>query len=133
MHKRAVYIALPLLLLMLCGLWLLLRPHAPVQVIEVVDAYTRQQKTSARSTHRKTVHYSVVRVEYQGRVEEVAVHDNFYLPLKAGDTVIVARRLTGGLTEYRSESGMACLGAGAPGLVLLVLYAIFARRRQAHS
>ena len=75
----------------------------------------------------------IIHEEYTGTTTDRPAWNKLRKNLKAGDTVIVARRLTGGLTEYRSESGMACLGAGAPGPVLLVLYAIFAQRRQAHS
>lgn len=89
MLKKALWVIIPFLLIFLLGLALLLRPHFHVPIVHVVNNFTRQEKTSQRSSHRHTVDYATVKVELDGTEHEVTVHDNTWKPLKPGDTVLV--------------------------------------------
>ena len=95
MLKKALWVIIPFLLIFLLGLALLLRPHFHVPIVHVVNNFTRQEKTSQRSSHRHTVDYATVKVELNGTEHEVTVHDNTWKPLKPGDTVLVTRGLFG--------------------------------------
>lgn len=76
MHKKAPYLLIPFLLIFLLGFALLLRPHYQVPIVKVVNTFTRQEKTSMRSSHRRTVDYATVKVELDEKEYEVTVHDN---------------------------------------------------------
>ena len=104
MLKRALLILIPFLLIFLVGLFLLLRPQYQVPIIEVVDTFTRQEKTGQRSSHMHTVAYANVEIEFEGSEYTVTVQNNAWEPLKAGDFVVVTRGLFGGLVEYRTKN-----------------------------
>ena len=61
MLKKALWISLPFLLIFLLGLALLLRPQYQVPIVEVMDTFTRQEKTGQRSPHRHSVAYVTVK------------------------------------------------------------------------
>ena len=50
-----LWVMIPFVLIFLLGLFLLLRPQYQVPIVEVVDTFTRQEKTGQRSPHRHTV------------------------------------------------------------------------------
>ena len=104
MFKKAIWVMIPFVLIFLLGLFLLLRPQYQVPIVEVVDTFTRQEKTGQRSPHRHTVAWyrqlglccAVFLLCY--------VHDNTWKPLKAGDTVVVTPGLFGRIVEYRTRN-----------------------------
>ena len=104
MLKKALFILIPFLLIFLLGLYMLLRPQYQVPVVEVEETFTRQEKTGQRSLHMHTVAYAVVKIEFEGGEHTVTVHDNTWEPLKAGDSVVVTRGLSGNLIEYRTKN-----------------------------
>ena len=85
MFKKALWLMIPFMLIFLLGLILLMRPQYQVPIVEVMDTFTRQEKTGQRSAHRHTVDYATVKVELDGKEHEVTVHDYSWQPLKAGD------------------------------------------------
>jgi preprotein translocase subunit YajC len=132
MLKKALWVMIPFLLIFLLGLFLLLRPQYQVPIVEVVDTFTRQEKTGQRSPHRHTVAYATVKVALDGGEHEVTVHDNTWKPLKSGDSVIVTRGLFGKIVEYRTRSAyrlMVC--AATMGPACLLLFWIIAKRKNA--
>ena len=130
MQKKALLILLPLLLIFLSGLFLLLRPHYETQVIEVVNTFSRQEKTGQRSAHRHTVYYADVKIELDGTLHTVTVHDRNWAPLKAGDSVTVTRGLSGGIVEYDTgNAGKLMLFSAVMGPLCLLLFWIISRRR----
>ena len=122
MFKKAIWVMIPFVLIFLLGLFLLLRPQYQVPIVEVVDTFTRQEKTGQRSPHRHTVAYATVKVDLDGEEHEVTVHDDTWIPLKAGDTVVVTRGLFGRIAEYRTRNAyrlMACAAIMGPVCVLV--------------
>ena len=61
MFKKALWVMIPFILIFLLGLFLLLRPQYQVPIVEVVDTFTRQEKTGQRSPYRHTVAYTTVK------------------------------------------------------------------------
>jgi len=102
--KKTVLALIPWILLFCVGLVLLFRPTYFVPVVKVKETFTKQEKTSMRSSHREEVSYAVVQVQIGEELHEVTVRDNFWFPLKAGDSVIVTRSLGGKYVEKRSET-----------------------------
>ena len=130
MQKKALLILLPFLLIFLSGLFLLLRPHYETQVIEVVNTFSRQEKTGQRSAHRHTVYYADVKIELDSTLHTVTVHDHTWAPLKAGDSVTVTRGLSGGIVEYDTgNAGKLMLFSAVMGPLCLLLFWIISRRR----
>ena len=132
MLKKALWMMIPFMLIFLLGLILLMRPQYHVPIVEVMDTFTRQEKTGQRSSHRSAVEYATVKVELDGKEHEVTVHDNSWQPLKAGDTVVVTRGLFGRIVEYRSRSAyrlMVC--AATMGPACLLLFWIIVKRKNA--
>ena len=122
MLKKALWVMIPFLFIFLLGLALLLRQQYQVQVTDIVDTFTRQEKTGQRSPHRHTVAYATVKVELDGKEHEVTVHDDAWMPLKTGDSVVVTRGLFGRIVEYRTRNAyrlMACAAIMGPVCVLV--------------
>ena len=129
MTKKALLILLPFLLIFLVGLFLRLRPQYQVPIVEVVDTFTRQEKTGQRSSHTHTVAYADVKIGFEGGEYTVTVHDNTWEPLKAGDTVVVTRGPFGGLVEYRTKNAdRLMLFSAVLGPVCMLLYWVIAKR-----
>ena len=95
MQKKALLILIPFLLIFLYGLFLLLRPQYEAQVIEVVRVFSRQEKTS--------------KIELDGSVHTVTVHDHTWKPLEAGDSVVVTQGLSGKIVEYTTGNGRSMI------------------------
>ena len=132
MRKKMLWILIPFLIIFLLGLALLLRPHYQVTIVEVVDTFTRQEKTSQRSPHRHTVDYATAKVELDGREYEVTVHDNTWSPLKVGDSVVVTRGLSGRIVEYRTDNAYRLLVFSViMGPACVLLFWIIVRRKNA--
>ena len=131
MPKKVLWILIPFLIIFLLGLALLLRPQYQVTIVEVVDTFTRQEKTSQRSPHRHTVDYATVKVKLDGREYEVTVHDNTWAPLKAGDSVVVTRGLSGRIFEYRTDNAYRLLVFSVIMGSACVLFWIIVRRKNA--
>lgn len=130
MQKKALLILLPFLLIFLSGFFLLLRPHYETQVIEVVNTFSRQEKTGQRSSHRHTVYYADVKIELDGTLHTVTVHDHTWAPLKAGDSVTVTRGLFGEIVEYDTGNAYKLmLFSAAMGPLCLLLFWVISRRR----
>lgn len=129
MRRMAWLLMIPFALMFILGLALRVRPQYPVQVIEVLDSFSRQEKTSPRGSHRRTVYYANVRVELDGEIATVTVHDPTWEPLKPGDRVVVTRNLFGKVVEYTSADAYRLMGAAAMGPVCLLLYLVIARRK----
>lgn len=131
MLKKALWVLIPFLLIFLTGLALLLRPHYQVPVVEVVDSFTRQERTGQRSPHRHTVAYATVKVALDGKESEITVHDNIWGPLKAGDSVVVARGLFGGIEEYRARNAYRLMAFSAVmGPMCMLLFWVIAKRKK---
>ena len=131
MPKKALWILLPFLIIFLLGLALLLRPQYQVQVTDIVETFTRQEKAGQRSSHRHAVAYAAVKVTLDGKEYEVTVHDNAWEPLKAGDTVVVTRGAFGRIVEYRTRNAyrlMAC--AAIMGPVCVLGFWVIARKKR---
>jgi len=92
MLKKALWMMIPFMLIFLLGLILLMRPQYHVPIVEVMDTFTRQEKTGQRSAHRHTVDYATVKVELDGEEHKVTVHDNSWQPLKTGHSEEKERR-----------------------------------------
>ena len=130
MLKKALWISLPFLLIFLLGLALLLRPQYQVQVTEIVDTFTRQEQTGQRSPHRHTVDYATVKVELDGKVYEVTVHDNTWEPLKVGDTVVVTGGAFGKVIEYRTKNAYRLMAfAAIMGAMCVLVFIIIAKKK----
>lgn len=130
MRKKMLWILIPFLIIFLLGLALLLRPHYQVTIVEVVDTFTRQEKTSQRSPHRHTVDYATVKVELDEREYEVTVHDNTWSPLRAGDSAVVTRGLSGRIVEYRTDNAYRLLVFSViMGSACVLLFWIIVRRK----
>ena len=130
--KRAILMLVPFLLLFLYGFAILLQPKYDVPVIDVVDRFTKRERTSMRSSHYRTVPYAVVTVEYNEQIHEVTVRDNTWLPVKSGDNVLVRKNLLGKITEYRSEFAYEIVFFSVfMEAVMLVVYWAIGRRRKA--
>ena len=130
MLKKALWLMIPFLFIFLLGLFLLLRPKYQVPIVEVMDTFTRQEKTGQRSPHRHTVAYATVKVELDGKEHEVTVHDDAWMPLKAGDSVVVTLGLFGKVIEYRTRNAyklMACVAIMGP-VCVLVLWIMVKKR-----
>ena len=133
MLKKALWVLIPFLFIFLFGLFLLLRPQYPVPIVEVVETFTRQEKTGQRSPHRHTAAYATVKVDLDGEEHEVTVHDHSWAPLKAGDTVVVTRGLFGRIVEYRAGNAyrlMACAAIMGP-VSALALWMMARRKKRA--
>jgi len=113
MFKKALWMMIPFMLIFLLGLILLMRPQYHVPIVEVMDTFTRQEKTGQRSAHRHTVDYATVKVALDGKEHEVTVHDNTWKPLKAGDTVVVTRGLFGRIVESRTRNAYRLMAFSA--------------------
>ena len=134
MLKKALWVMITFLLIFLLGPALLLRPHFHVPIVHVVNNFTRQEKTSQRSSHRHTVDYATVKVELDGTEHEVTVHDNTWKPLKPGDTVLVTRGLFGKIVEYKTDEAHRLLLLSATmGPFCLLLFWIITRRKNAED
>ena len=134
MPKKALLILIPFVLMFLFGLALLLRPHHPAQIVEVIGTFTRQEKTGQRSVHRHTVCYAEVTVDIDGALRTLTVHDDPWDPLAAGDSVIVTKNLFGKTVEYRTVNAgrlMAC--AAVMGPLCLLLFLMLSRRKKRAS
>ena len=130
MIKKAIPILIPFLLVFLFGFLLLQRVQYQVPIVEVVDTFTRQEKTGQRSPHRHTVAYAVVKIEFEGSEQTVTVHDNTWEPLKAGDNVVVTRGLSGSLVEYRTRNAFELMVfSAAMGLVCMLMFWVIAKKR----
>lgn len=130
MFKKAFLILLPFLLIFLLGFFLLLRPQYRAPIIEVVNTFTRQEKTGQRSSHTHTVAYAVVKIEFEGSEHTVTVHDHTWQPLKAGDRVVVTRGLFGGFVEYSTGNAYRLmLFSAVMGLVCMLVFWIMAKRK----
>ena len=106
---------------------LLRRTGAPVQtrlfctILKVKETFTKQEKTSSRSSHREEVAYAVVQVQIGEELHEVTVRDNSWFPLKAGDSVIVTRNFLGKYVEKRSETAYSVIGFSVlMGVIVLI-------------
>lgn len=131
MIKKELWILLPFLLIFLLGLALFLRPHRQAPIIEIVDTFTRQEKTGQRTPHRHTVAYSNVKIELHGVEHIVTVHDNTWNPLKAGDVVEVTKDLSGGIVEYNTkEACRLMLSSAVMGPVCVLLFRAIAKRKK---
>ncbi len=136
MQKKALLILIPFLLIFLSGLYLLLRPQYEVQVIEVVRNFSRQEKTSMRSPHRHTVYYADVKIELDGTMHIVTVHDHTWKPLETGDSVVVTQGLSGKIVEYNTANARSMmLFSASMGPLCLLLFCIISMiiRRKAES
>ena len=111
MLKKMLWVMIPFLLIFLLGLFLLLRPQYQVPIVEVVDTFTRQEKTGQRSPH--------------------TVHDNTWKPLKAGETVIVTRGLFGKIVEYRTRNAYRLMAFSAVmGSACMMVFWIIGKRKK---
>ena len=129
MLKRALLILMPFLLIFLVGLFLLLRPQYQVPIIEVVETFTRQEKTGQRSSHTHTVAYADVEIEFEGSEYTVTVHNHAWEPLKAGDFVVVTRGLFGGLVEYSTKNAnILMLFSAIMGPICMLIFWIIAKK-----
>jgi len=131
MLKKTLWLMIPFLLIFLLGLALLLRPQYRVRIIDVVDTFTRQEKTGQHSPHRHTVAYATVKVELDGEEHEVTVQDDMWQPLQVGDTVVLTRGLFGRIVEYRTRNAyrlMACAAIMVP-VCVLVCWVIGKRKK----
>ena len=132
MFKKAIWVMIPFVLIFLLCLFLLLRPQYRVPIVEVVDTFTRQEKTGQRSPHRHTVAYATVKVDLDGEEHEVTVHDDTWIPLKAGDTVVVTRGLFGRIVEYRTRNAYRLMMlAVMMGPVYVMVFWAIAKKRAA--
>ena len=130
MLKKALLLLSPFLLIFLLGLFLLLRPQYQAPVIEVVNTFTRQEKTGQRSSHMHTVAYAVVKIEFEGGEYTVTVHDQTWEPLKAGDRVAVTRGLFGGLVEYSTRNAnRLMLFSAVMGPVCMLVFWVIAKKQ----
>ncbi len=131
MKKTILWMTVPFLFLLFVGLYLLLRPHQEVQVIEVVDNYTKQEKDGQRSSHKKTVYYAVVKVEIDGETTEVTVHENEWHPLQAGDYVTVTKGITGKYIEYKAGTAYGVVACAAlTGLITIICIVFLWKRKR---
>jgi len=122
---------IPFMLIFLLGLILLMRPQYHVPIVEVMDTFTRQEKTGQRSAHRHTVDYATVKVALDGKEHEVTVHDNTWKPLKAGDTVVVTRGLFGRIVEYRTRNAYRLMAFSAVmGSACMMVFWIIGKRKK---
>ena len=132
MLKKALWVMIPFILIFLLGLFLLLRPQYQVPIVEVVDTFSRQEKTGQRSPHRHTVAYATVKVDLDGEEHEVTVYDNTLEPLKAGDIVVVTRGLSGRIVEYRTRNAYRLMAfSAAMGPVCVLVFWIMRKKRTA--
>lgn len=130
MWKRALWIIVPFALMLLASVGLLLRPYDEVEVINVVETFSRQEKDNPRGPHRKTVYYAVVEVDYRGEPATVTVHDATWNPLQAGDTVRVRRNLFGRVVEYYTVPARRMILLSATlGPLALAMYVFIYRRK----
>lgn len=126
-----LWVMIPFVLIFLLGLFLLLRPQYQVPIVEVVDTFTRQEKTGQRSPHRRTVAYATVKVALDGKEHEVTVHDNTWKPLKAGDTVVVTRGLFDRIIEYRTRNAFRLMAFSAVmGSACMMVFWIIGKRKK---
>jgi len=131
MLKKALWMMIPFMLIFLLGLILLMRPQYHVPIVEVMDTFTRQEKTGQRSAHRHTVDYATVKVALDGKEHEVTVHDNTWKPLKAGDTVVVTRGLFGRIVEYRTRNAYRLMAFSAVmGSACMMVFWIIGKRKK---
>ena len=132
MRKKMLLVLLPFVLLFLLGFGLLIRPHFQVQIAQVTKRFTKQEKTSMRSSHRREAHYAEVLVAADGRQQAVTVRDNAWIPLEAGHRVVVARSLAGKLVEYTTDEAYSLIACSAVmGPAVCGLFALIARRKKA--
>jgi len=130
--KKVFLVLLPFLLIFLFGFSLLLRPQFPVQITEVVDTFARQEKTSPRSTHRHTVYYATVTVALDDVQHQVIVRDNTWMPLKAGDSIVVTKDLFGRVVEYSTRKAyILMLFSAFMGPMCFLLAVSIAKRQHA--
>ena len=131
MFQKAIWVMIPFVLIFLLGLFLLLRPQYRVPIVEVVDTFTQQEKTGQRSLHRHTVAYATVKVDLDGEEHEVTVHDDTWIPLKAGDTVVVTRGLFGRIVEYRTRNAYRLMAFSAVmGSACMMVFWIIGKRKK---
>ncbi len=131
MLKKALWMMIPFMLIFLLGLILLMRPQYHVPIVEVMDTFTRQEKTGQRSAHRHTVDYATVKVALDGKEHEVTVHDNTWKPLKAGDTVVVTRGLFGRIVEYRTRNAYRLMAFSAVmGSACMMVFWLIGKRKK---
>ena len=131
MLKKALWMMIPFMLIFLLGLILLMRPQYHVPIVEVMDIFTRQEKTGQRSAHRHTVDYATVKVALDGKEHEVTVHDNTWKPLKAGDTVVVTRGLFGRIVEYRTRNAYRLMAFSAVmGSACMMVFWLIGKRKK---
>ena len=131
MLKKALWMMIPFMLIFLLGLILLMRPQYHVPIVEVMDTFTRQEKTGQRSAHRHTVDYATVKVDLDGEEHEVTVHDDTWISLKAGDTVVVTRGLFGRIVEYRTRNAYRLMAFSAVmGSACMMVFWIIGKRKK---
>ena len=131
MLKKMLWVMIPFVLIFLLGLFLLLRPQYQVPIVEVVDTFTRQEKTDQRSPHHHTVAYAAVKVDLDGEEHEVTVHDDTWIPLKAWDTVVVTRGLFGWIVEYRTRNAYRLMAFSAVmGSACMMVFWIIGKRKK---
>lgn len=119
--KRTIIALIPWILLICYGLVLLFRPAYFVPILKVKETFTKQEKTSSRSSHREEVAYAVVQVQIGEELHEVTVRDNSWFLLKAGDSVIVTRNFLGKYVEKRSETAYSVIGFSVlMGVIVLI-------------
>ena len=130
MLKKSLWVLIPFLFIFLLGLFLLLRPQYQVPIVEVVETFSRQEKTGQRSPHRHTVVYVTVMVELDGREQEVTVHDDAWMPLQAGDSVVVTRGLFGRIVEYRTRNAYRLmLFSAVMGPICMLVFWVITKRK----
>ena len=76
--------------------------------------------------------YATVKVDLDGEEHEVTVHDDTWIPLKAGDTVVVTRGLFGRIVEYRTRNAYRLMMlAVMMGPVYVMVFWAIAKKRAA--
>jgi hypothetical protein len=77
------------------------------------------------------VAYATVKVELDGKEYEVTVHDDTWEPLKAGDNVVVTRRLFGRIVEYRTRNAYRLMAFSAVmGAACMMVFWITGKRKK---
>jgi len=93
MFKKALWMMIPFMLIFLLGLYLIMRPQYQVPIVEVMDTFTRQEKTGQRSSHRSAVEYATVKVELEGKESAGTVlHDSDIWQKESNGTIPTALR-----------------------------------------
>ena len=129
--RRRIALMLPFMIMFLWGVVLVSWPHQEVAVTKVIETFTKKERSGGRhSTHKKTVAYAVVEVDYNGETVTVTVHDNYWTPMQPGHLVQVKKGITGKAVEYRESVAYELMGCGACcGLLVFAMDWIIIRLR----